>query len=98
VVVYQALEFIDIALSLIHNDVVVNRTSSALNGGMGRKIEIIFERMRYISLNKGTRQGVVVTVSGGGVTLLWEEADVMALSANDDCKFNLQNLLTSQTP
>jgi hypothetical protein len=35
VIINQALEFIDVALSLIHDDLIVNRSSGTLNGGVG---------------------------------------------------------------
>lgn len=93
VIVDQALELVDIALSLVHDDLIVDGTSSTLNGGMGAQIEVVLEWMSDISLNKSTREWVVVLISSNRITLLGEETDVVALGADNDSPFDLQSLL-----
>jgi hypothetical protein len=58
--VYHALEVVGWDLSLIQDDVVMDRTSSSLNSGMSTEVEVVFEsvmiRFLYFSY-KGETYG-----------------------------------------
>lgn len=68
---------------------VVNRTSSSLDGRVRAEIEVILIRMSDVALNKSTRQGVSILVSSLRITILGEETDVMALGADGDSPLDL---------
>jgi hypothetical protein len=83
------LQIIDRNLSLIKENMVVNRASSALNGRVGVEIEVIFKRMSDVGFNQSARQGVSIAISSLAVSILGEEADVMTLGADNDSPLNL---------
>lgn len=64
---------------LVHQNVVVDRTSGTLEGVVAAQEEVVLEWVGDTTLHQGTRQGVAVLVA-----LLGEEADVMALGAHND--------------
>jgi hypothetical protein len=80
--VYHTLELIDVALSLILDDMIMDRASSALNGRVRVQVEVVLKWMSDITLNQSTGERVVVLVRGSTITLLGEETDVVALGAN----------------
>jgi hypothetical protein len=45
--------------------------------------------MSNITLNQGTRKRVVVLISSLAIFFLGEEADVVTLSAHDNCELDL---------
>ena len=94
-VIDQALELIDVAFCLIHDNMIVDWTSSTLNSRVGVKIEVILKRMSDVALNKSAWKSVVVLISSCAITLLGEESDVMTLRANNDCPFNLEKRLAN---
>lgn len=77
------LQVVDRDLGLIHEDVVVNRASSTLDGGVGAEIEIVLKWMSDILFNESTWESVCVTISCLAVTILGEEADMMTLRADN---------------
>jgi hypothetical protein len=83
------LEVVDGDLGFIHDDVVVNWASGTLDGRVGAEVEVILERMSNITLNQSTRERVVVTVGRCMITLLGEEADVVALGTNGNSPLDL---------
>ena len=64
------VELIDWNLSLILENMVMNWTSSALNGGVSIEIEVILEGMSDIILNQGSWNRVVVAVGGHSIAFL----------------------------
>jgi hypothetical protein len=83
------LELIDRNLGIVLEHMVVNRTSSALDGGVSVEVEVILKWMSDIVLNKSTRIGVLVPVPSHIIPLLREEADVMTLGANSNGPLDL---------
>lgn len=69
-------------MCLIKDDLIVNRTSSALDSRMGTEVKVVLKRMSNISLNQGTWQRIVVLISCNRVVVLGEESNVVALGAN----------------
>jgi hypothetical protein len=45
VVVNHALEVVDVALSVVLDDVIMDRTSSTLNSGVGIEVEVVLKGM-----------------------------------------------------
>lgn len=80
--VNHALEVIDIAVRIILDDMVMDGTSSTLNGRVRTEVEVVLKWMSDIALNKSARKRVVVLVRSAGITIFGEEANVMALAAN----------------
>jgi len=93
VMVYHLMELIGWNVCLIKDDVVVRRTSRTLDGRMRAQVEVILKRMSDISLNQNSRNGVLVSVSGSWITLSWEEANLVALAADDNSEQNLRKRL-----
>lgn len=89
VLIYHLLEVVGVELGLVKKDMIVDRTSSALNGRVRAKVEVVLKWMSDITLNQSTRVRVVVLVSGSAITLLGEEADVVALGADGDSPLDL---------
>lgn len=67
-------------LRLVKKDVVVNRASSTLNGGMSAEVKVVLEWLSDAGLDECTRKRVGVLVT----TALREEANVMTLGSDDD--------------
>jgi hypothetical protein len=87
--VNHLVELIDWNLSLVLENMIMNWTSSALNGGVSIEIEVILEGMSDIVLNQGSWNRVVVAVSGHSIAFLGEEANVMTFGANSDSPSDL---------
>ena len=83
------LELIDWNLSLILENMIMNRTSSALDCRMSVEIEVILEGMSNIMLNQGSWNGVVVAIRCHSIAFLREEADMVTLGADSDSPFDL---------
>ena len=67
-------------LRLIQKDVVVDGTSSTIDGGMSAEVKVVLEWLSNTSLNKCTGKRVGVLVN----TALRAEANVMTLGSDDD--------------
>jgi hypothetical protein len=83
------LQVVDRDLGVILENVVVDWTSSALNGRMSAEIEVILKWMSDIVLNKGTGKGILVLVTSRTIILLRKEADVMTLGADNNGPLDL---------
>ena len=75
VLVDERLDLLVGPLRLVEKHVVVDGTSSALDGSVCAKVEVVLVRLSDASLNQSTRQGVSVLVTA----TLGEEADVVTL-------------------
>lgn len=84
------VQLIDRDTRFIHDDMVVRRSSSTLDCRMRTQVEVMLERMRNISLNESSRMCVSILVASAVITSLWEEANLVALAANDDREVDLQ--------
>lgn len=67
----------------------MDRACSALNGGVGAEVEVILEGVSDIRFDESARESVGISVGSLTVSVLGEEADVMALCANDDSPLDL---------
>lgn len=83
------LQVIDRDLGVILENVVVNWTSSALDGGMSAEIEVVLKWMSDIMLNKSTGKRVLVLITSLSIIILGEEADMMTLGANNNGPLDL---------
>jgi hypothetical protein len=77
----ELLELGSLPLTLVEDAVVVDGASSTLNSDVGAEVEVELEGVRAAGLDKGTRKRVAVAVALASVR---EEADVVALSSDDD--------------
>ena len=76
----QLLDEGKVVVVLVGDDVVMNRTSSALDGAVRGEVVVLLSGMRDASLHKSARDWVLVAIAA----TTREEADVMALAADDD--------------
>jgi hypothetical protein len=83
------LQIIDRNLGLIVENMVVNRACSALDCGVGAQVEVILEGVSNIRFDESAGKSVGISVSSLTVSILREEADVVALCANDDSPLDL---------
>lgn len=77
VLIEHSLELVDIDAHLIHDDRVVGRPSSALNGSMRAEVDIVIEGVSDISIDNDTWHRVTVLVSGRASRR--EKANMMTL-------------------
>lgn len=71
---------------------IVNRTRSALDGGVGGEVKVVLGWVGNVPLHDST--GLDVSIAVGGVTVLGvgEEPVVVAFAANGHCDSWLQRL------
>lgn len=78
------LKFVDRDLHLIHDDVIVHWTSSALDGNVGGKVKIPHERVRDLLLHQRARKGIAISVT---LLRVRKESNVMPFGRDYDREF-----------
>lgn len=78
------LELIDRDLGLIQEHMIVDRTSSTLDGRVSIEIEVILKWMSDIMLNESTRKRISIAITSLDIVVLREEANVVTLGANSN--------------
>lgn len=79
------LQLIGVETNLVDENMVVHRTRGALNGRVGIQIEVVFERMGNVALNKSTWVRVTVSIASG----TGKETDVVSLRGDNHNEFAL---------
>jgi hypothetical protein len=82
--VQNTLVIVSISINYCNQEethLVVNGSSSTLDGTVGTKVKVKLERMSATRLNKSARDGVPVPVA---LSILGEESNVVSLSGNND--------------
>ena len=83
--VQDGLKLVVAHLGLVEDDMVVSGTSGTLEGGVRAEVKVVLVRLSAASLDQGSGEGVAVTVA-----LLGEEANVVALAADDNHERNVE--------
>ena len=85
--VYHSLKHVGLHILFVHNYGVVGGTSSPLNRRVRIKIEVITERLRYVSIHQSTWNRIAVLVRSK--TALREDANMVTLLGNNDSEVDL---------
>jgi hypothetical protein len=80
----ELLKSFMIAFILIQDAMIVHRSSSALDGNMRATVPVKVGRISASGLDNGARKGISVLVTIGTLTTIREEANMMALSTDND--------------
>ena len=91
----KCLELLDRNIGLIHQHVVMSRTSCSLDGHVRAEIDIILPGVSDIVLNQGTRHRVSILVASH--SLGREEANVVTLLSNNNSHLGLSVKLANVT-
>ena len=85
--VEHLLEQVGVHVLLIHQNLVMGRTGSALDSRMRAEIHVILMRMSDIPLNDGARMRISILITGLGI--FREKSYMVTLLAYDHCEFDL---------
>ena len=89
--VQQHMKLLDGNVGLIHQHVIVRRTSRSLYSHVRAEVHIIFPRVGHIVLDQCAWHRIAVLI--GCHARRRKEADVMSLLSNNDCHFGLSTKL-----
>lgn len=83
-------------IGLIHQHVIVSRSSCSLDGDMRSQVDIVLEGMRDITIHDCTRHRVHILI---GSKARWrEETNMVTLLTNNNSDLDLQNELVRGLP
>lgn len=75
----ELLKLCSLPLAFVQDALIMNGTSSALDGNVSAEVEVELKGVSAASLNESPRDWIAIAIA-----LLGEEADVMTLASDDD--------------